>query len=238
MITKLIYSRRSSGIQILPSIQPRVGHLTTFIREPTWVSPVQGLEQHVYSPEELDDFVKVPGTLLNYRKQNETNLDTITNIFARDGAAQKETRALMTQQMKDKLKNDKLASQLIPQWGVGCRRLTPGVNYLETLSAPNVTVVYGEINLITEKGCICDDGREYAVDVLVCATGFDTSFKPRFPVVGLKRVDLRDQWASEPKGYLGIAVSNMPNYFQFLGPNCPVGNGPLLSAIGKFSLWQ
>ena len=23
----------------------------------------------------------------------------------------------------------------------------------------------------------------------------------------------------------------MPNYFQFLGPNCPIGNGPLLIAI-------
>lgn len=35
----------SSGIQVLPTIQPKVSHITTFIREPTWVSPVQGLEQ-------------------------------------------------------------------------------------------------------------------------------------------------------------------------------------------------
>ncbi|KAJ9643321.1 hypothetical protein H2204_002217 [Knufia peltigerae] len=221
----------SSGIQILPSIQPLVGHLTTFIREPTWVSPVQGLEQHVYNSKELQEFADVPGALLSLRKQNEMALDTITNIFAKDGQAQKETRAVMTQQMKEKLQNDKLAAQLIPNWGVGCRRLTPGVNYLETLSAPNVTVVYGEINEITEKGCICDDGNEYPVDILICATGFDTSFKPRFPVMGLNKIDLREQWSSEPKGYLGLAASNMPNYFQFLGPNCPVGNGPLLSAI-------
>jgi cation diffusion facilitator CzcD-associated flavoprotein CzcO len=151
----------------------------------------------------------------------------------KDGAAQKETRAIMTQQMKEKLSNDALAEKLIPQWGVGCRRLTPGVNYLETLSADNVTVVYGEINEITEAGCICDDGREYPVDVLICATGFDTSFRPRFPLVGLNGVDLRAQWSSEPKGYMGLAAHNMPNYFQFLGPNCPVGNGPVLSAIGE-----
>jgi cation diffusion facilitator CzcD-associated flavoprotein CzcO len=31
----------SSGIQVLPAIQPIVSKVTTFIREPTWVSPVQ-----------------------------------------------------------------------------------------------------------------------------------------------------------------------------------------------------
>ncbi|KAJ9646664.1 hypothetical protein H2204_000356 [Knufia peltigerae] len=221
----------SSGIQILPAIQGKVNHLTTFIREPTWVSPVQGLEQHVYSPEELEKFRNIPGALLEYRKGNETNLDTITNIFAKEGQAQVEIRSLMTQQMKEKLRDDALAVKLIPKWGVGCRRLTPGINYLETLSAPNVTVVYGEIVEITERGCVCDDGKEYPVDVLICATGFDTSFKPRFPLVGLNGIDLRDQWATEPKGYMGLAAPNMPNYFQFLGPNCPVGNGPVLSAI-------
>lgn len=191
------------------------------------------MEQHVYSPEELEKFRNIPGALLEYRKGNETNLDTITNIFAKEGQAQVEIRSLMTQQMKEKLRDDALAVKLIPKWGVGCRRLTPGINYLETLSAPNVSVVYGEIVEITERGCVCDDGKEYPVDVLICATGFDTSFKPRFPLVGLNGIDLRDQWATEPKGYMGLAAPNMPNYFQFLGPNCPVGNGPVLSAIGE-----
>ncbi|RFU26005.1 hypothetical protein B7463_g10330, partial [Scytalidium lignicola] len=223
----------SSGIQILPAIQPKVAKLTTFIREPTWVSPIQGLEQHVYSKEELESFANEPGLLLEYRKANETSLDTITNIFLKGSSSQKETRELMTRQMKEKLQNDYLAAKLIPDWGVGCRRLTPGINYLETLGASNVSVVYGEINEITENGCICDDGKEYPVDVLICATGFDTTFKPRFPLIGLNGVDLRDQWATEPKGYIGLAAPNVPNYFQFLGPNCPIGNGPVISAIGE-----
>lgn len=35
----------------------------------------------------------------------------------------------------------------------------------------------------------------------------------------------------EPKAYLGIAAANYPNYFMTLGPNCPIGNGPVLIAI-------
>lgn len=133
--------------------------------------------------------------------------------------------------MREKLQNQYLEERLIPQWSVGCRRLTPGVGYLESLGKENVTVVYGEINEVTEKGCLCDDGKEYPVDVLICATGFDTTFKPRFPLIGPGGINLQDQWKEEAKSYLGMAADGFPNYLIFLGPNSPIGNGPVLSAI-------
>ena len=73
------------------------------------------------------------------------------------------------------------------------------------------------------------------MDVLICATGFDTTFRPRFPVIGPKRNNLQDDWKDEPKSYFGIAAPNIPNYMMFLGPNSPVGNGPVLSAVGKLT---
>lgn len=77
-----------------------------------------------------------------------------------------------------------------------------------------------------------DNGVETALDVLVCATGFDTGFRPPFPVVGRrKNVDLATEWESEPRSYLGLAVHGYPNYFMFLGPNSPVANGPLIFGI-------
>ena len=231
-MTDKSWTYSSSGIQILPAIQPKVKKLITFIREPTWVSPVQGLEQHVYSQDELKKFRDVPGELTKYRKLNETGLNGIFSMFLQDTKSQNETKAQMIEQMKDKLNDDELAKKLIPEWGPGCRRLTPGINYLETLTKENVQVQYGEITHITERGCVCDDGNEYPVDVLICATGFDVSFRPRFPIVGPSG-DLREQWKDEAKGYLGTAAPDVPNYFIFLGPNCPIGNGPVLSAIGK-----
>ena len=133
--------------------------------------------------------------------------------------------------MKEKLQNGYLEERLIPKWSVGCRRFTPGVGYLESLSKDNVTVVYGEINEITRNGCVSDDGNEYPVDILICATGFDTTFKPRFPLIGLDGRNLQEEWKEEAQSYLGMAAAGFPNYLIFLGPNSPVGNGPLLSAI-------
>ncbi|KAH7400496.1 hypothetical protein BKA64DRAFT_623271 [Cadophora sp. MPI-SDFR-AT-0126] len=221
----------SSGIQVLPKIQPIASHVTTFIREPTWVSPVQGLEQHIYSEEERRDFQQKSGVLTEYRKNIERGLNGQFGIFLKNSKPNTDTRDYFLSQMREKLQNKYLEERLIPNWSVGCRRLTPGVGYLESLGKENVTVVYGEINSVTERGCKSDNGNEYPVDILICATGFDTTFKPRFPLIGPIGTNLQDEWKEEAQSYLGIAAPGFPNYLIFLGPNSPIGNGPVLCAV-------
>lgn len=93
-------------------------------------------------------------------------------------------------------------------------RFTPGSGYLEALVAPNAQVVTQPIERITEKGIRTVDGVEYGVDVLICATGFDTSFRPRFPIIGVGGQDLAEWWRDEPVHYLSVATPGFPNYFS------------------------
>ncbi|KAJ0413944.1 hypothetical protein BJY00DRAFT_305957 [Aspergillus carlsbadensis] len=211
----------SSAIQVLPAILPQVRKVTIFIREPTWVSPVKGLEQHTFTAEEKRAFAENSAHLTEYRQGIESGMNGQWAIFLQHTEGQRSTREYMTQQMKEKLRNPALEEALIPQWSVGCRRITPGVGYLEALGHEKTQ----------QAGCICDDGKGYPVDVLICATGFDTSFRPRFPIIGPAGNNLQDDWEREPQSYLGIAAAGMPNYLMFLGPNSPVGNGPVLSGI-------
>jgi cation diffusion facilitator CzcD-associated flavoprotein CzcO len=89
----------------------------------------------------------------------------------------------------------RLVDKIIPKsFDVGCRRPSPGPGYLEALIAPNTTVYTDTIHEITSRGFCDPDGHEVDVDVIICATGFDTSFRPRFPIIGLDGVDLRDMW--------------------------------------------
>lgn len=81
------------------------------------------------------------------------------------------------------------------------------------------------------KGVVTDSGKEYELDGLICATGFDTTFKPRFPLIGRNGTNLAEEWKDEPRSYLGLAAHGFPNYFMFLGPNCPIGNGPIIASI-------
>lgn len=162
---------------------------------------------------------------------NETATSCLFGTFLRGSDTQQDTHEDLTRQMQKRLNNVELASVLIPSWSPGCRRLTPGVNYLETLGKSNVKVELGEIQRVTANGCVGPDGKEHNFDVLICATGFNVSFRPRFPVFGLTGANLQTLWQSDPRSYLGTAAADMPNYMMFLGPNCPVGNGPLLPAI-------
>jgi cyclohexanone monooxygenase len=221
----------SSGIQILPNTAPKVRKLKTFIREATWVSPPIGQTFQVYSDEDKARFATDADHHLDVRKQIERGMNNQFSVFHAGSIAQQYARDHMLGEMKRKLKNEKLENLLIPEWSVGCRRVTPGPNYLESLSRDNVEVIFGEITRITEKGPVTEDGTEHPVDILVCATGFDTTFKPRFPLVGTTGEELAKVWKDEPKAYLGMATPNYPNYFMTLGPNCPIGNGPVLIAI-------
>jgi cation diffusion facilitator CzcD-associated flavoprotein CzcO len=64
--------------------------------------------------------------------------------------------------------------------------------------------------------------------VLVAATGFNTTFRPRFPIIGRNGVNLQDAWQEHPESYLGLGVAGFPNYLIFLGPNTPISNGSLM----------
>lgn len=78
---------------------------------------------------------------------------------------------LLTGNMNQSLaKRPDLASFLIPNFGVGCRRITPGVGYLEALCESNVEAITKDITNITETGIVAADGTERPVDTIICAT--------------------------------------------------------------------
>ena len=135
----------------------------------------------------------------------------------KDTPEQAEARRYSENEMALKLKNNKeLLEKMIPDFAVGCRRPTPGNGYLEALTSANVRVVTDEIQNIVPEGIMLKTGELLKVDIFVCATGFDISFCPRFPLVGRNERSLSDQWTEKPEAYLSLAAENFPNYFSML----------------------
>jgi cation diffusion facilitator CzcD-associated flavoprotein CzcO len=142
--------------------------------------------------------------------------------------------AVFTENMKKRLEaKPSLIPKLMPSFPPVCRRLTPGPGYLEALSSDKCEVVSTPILRVEETGIRTTDGRNRPVDALVCATGFDTSFSPRFPIIGRRGVTLAEKWRETPKTYIAIATDDFPNYFISLGPNAALGTGNLLLLIEK-----
>lgn len=129
---------------------------------------------------------------------------------------QETSREYMQSLMMKKLNNHELSNHPIPQFAFGCRRPTPGTGYLESLLDEKFQTVVGNIDRISEEGIVTEDGTTYPVDILICATGFDTTYKPNFPIIGSSSQSLHLVWEDEVQGYLGLAAPHYPNYFMTL----------------------
>lgn len=145
--------------------------------------------------------------------------------------------------------NDNLT--VLPEFAVGCRRLTPGPGYLEALCEDNVrthspllpycvasypsqvTLETTHIARVTATGVVLVDGRQVPLDVLICATGYDTSFLYPFPIIGRDGMKLTDRWASHAEAYLSMAVDGFPNLWFGFGPNSALNSGSNVLSIEK-----
>ncbi|KFY41588.1 hypothetical protein V495_04857 [Pseudogymnoascus sp. VKM F-4514 (FW-929)] len=225
----------SSAVQIIPNIQPKVKNMIAFLRSPVWVTTGFGAKHAApggtnfqYSTEDINKFNTNPEEYNQYCRAIEGELNKRFNLMHIHSKDQKNSRDLISGIMKEKLNNDTLAKKMIPDFALGCRRMTPGSGYLESLSKANVNVVHESVVRLTEAGIVDESGVEHQVDVVVCATGFDTSFAPHFKVVGQKGIDIREQFGDFPKGYLGITTENFPNFFLLTGPNSPSSHSSIL----------
>lgn len=108
---------------------------------------------------------------------------------------------------------------------IGSKRMCVDTGYYATYNRANVELVDLQstpIDAITPKG-IRTQGREFELDAIVFATGFDalTGALLRIDVRGRDGVELRDHWAEGPRSYLGLSVSGFPNFFTITGPGSP-----------------
>lgn len=125
--------------------------------------------------------------------------------------------------MSTQLNNDPtLTSQLIPDFALGCRRMTPGSGYLQSLTKDNVSVITSSVTKFIEKGVMDETGQEHEVDVVICATGFNASFTPHFEVIGRGGKSLKEEFGEMPKTYLAVTAADFPNLFRMLLSSPPL----------------
>ncbi|CAK7199559.1 hypothetical protein SEUCBS139899_002239 [Sporothrix eucalyptigena] len=234
--TVAVIGSGSSAIQIVPSIQPMVKHLENYVRGKVWIAPpvaeaevrkrTKTESNFKFTEEELQSFREKPSKLLAYRKMLDSEIQSMTKVTLR-GALSDEAAAHFTASMKAKLtKKPEILGAILPSFAPGCRRITPGPGYLEALTEDNVSFVNDNIREVTPDGIVtASDGALHKVDAIICATGFDTSFTGRFPIVGARGIDLDAKWKDYPDTYIGLCTPDMPNYFVAHGPNAGLGIG-------------
>lgn len=235
----------SSGIQVTAAVQKVAAHASIYLRSPTWVTANMGTRfippgqgNLIFDEEQKKKWVNNPDEYLAYRKEVEKELNVRFPLFIRDTPQQTMAKEFTTKDMTTRLSGKpELQNLIVPSFAVGCRRPTPGTGYLEALCADNCEVIWGEIDSFTETGIKSADGEQRDFDVIIAATGFDTSFVPRWPIIGTNGKDLQSEWTKNPACYMSTIAEDMPNYFVYLGPGSPVGHGSLITSLERITIY-
>lgn len=221
-----IVGSAASAVQIIPEIAKEVKHLTVFQRTPNWVIP--RLDRPI-TDEEKALMLTAPHVAMMNRDVIYQGADY---LFWQAFSWTKEGRAAYTRvalnHLAAQVSDPELRKKLTPDYPIGCKRVLIADDIYPALTRENVTLETGAIARITPRGIETKDGAKHDVDVIVYATGFETTgWHWSVDVVGKNGKRLNDQWKERPQAYLGITVANFPNMFVLYGPNTNLGHNSI-----------
>jgi cation diffusion facilitator CzcD-associated flavoprotein CzcO len=79
---------------------------------------------------------------------------------------------------------------------------------------------------------------EYACDVIIYATGFQsTEFLTPMQVHGRAGESLNEVWKDGAEAYKGVAVPGFPNFFLLYGPNTNLGHNSIILMVEQ-QIWN
>lgn len=220
----------ASAIQYIPSIAPRVSHLTVIQRSPAWVIP---RDERAYSALTKTAFEKLPLLRKAYRAslylRNEARLLPIFNARLAEGLQQLAKLFLFVQ-----VRDPETRRKLTPDYTIGCKRVLISNEYYPTFNRENVDLVTDKIREFRENSIVMESGKEIPADCVILGTGFLTdprSYLGNFEIRGRDGLLLLDAWRDLPEAYLGITVPRFPNMFQLIGPNSGLGHNSMIFMI-------
>jgi cation diffusion facilitator CzcD-associated flavoprotein CzcO len=228
----------ASSIQILPAIADKVKELKLFQRTAPWIIPKPDRE---ITEQEKSIFRAFPFVQKIARESIYWSLEYRVTGLVLNPSLMKTFQKNGEDYILETISDPVLRKKVTPNYTIGCKRILMSNDYYQTLQKPNVNLVTDKISEIKEHSILTQDGTEHQVDLIIPATGFETSeaLSP-FEVIGENGNDLNEIWAKEgAEAYLGTVVHGFPNYFILVGPNTGLGHSSMvlmIEAQAEFSL--
>lgn len=187
-----------------------------------------------YTEEQKRNWANNVEELKAYRQQLQQEEEYRFKWFITTSPGQKQMLELAKAHLESQIPATKqeLRDKAMPSYAIGCRRITPSDVYFETLAQDNVSYYRERLDHVEPGTIVLDNGKRIeGIDIVVCATGFDTSFVPSFEVIGLGGVPLRERWSGKGKNaeaFHGHSVHGYPNFLSCSFPNVPYGQGTII----------
>ncbi|KAI8381112.1 putative flavin-binding monooxygenase [Radiomyces spectabilis] len=225
----------SSAIQAIPKLAEIASEVHCFQRTPAWVL---ARKQYHYSEIVKKLFFWLPWLMTIYRfvlfLRNE--LKYMLGFGYHNSwtyrVHQRQTIKQMTKRLEAQGRPD-LVPKLIPDYPVGCKRITLSEDYLEAVSQSHVTVNRSAITKVEGRTITTADGKETEIDILCLATGFNVQgFLGNLQVFGRNSQSLNKLWDENyPDTFKSVTIHGFPNFFMLLGPAAALGHSSVVSMV-------
>lgn len=166
----------------------------------------------------------------------------VYNNLALDKAANATAADFVREKIAEIVSDPQTAKLLQPSdHPIGSKRICIDTDYYATFNRPNVTLVDIKRTGIEEirPNAVRAGGRDYEIDTLVLATGFDamTGSVAKIDIVGRDGRTLNQKWAAGPRTYLGLMSEGFPNLFVITGPGSPSVLSNMMVSIEQHVDW-
>jgi cyclohexanone monooxygenase len=167
---------------------------------------------------------------------------SVYNNLALDKAANDTAADFVRGKIAEIVRDPQTAKLLQPNnHPIGSKRICVDTDYFATFNRPNVTLVDIRSNPIEEilPNSVRTRAKDYEVDALVLATGFDamTGSVAKIDIIGRDGQTLNQKWAEGPKTYLGLMSAGFPNLFIITGPGSPSVLSNMIVSIEQHVDW-
>jgi cyclohexanone monooxygenase len=167
---------------------------------------------------------------------------SVYNNLALDKAANDTAANFVREKIAEIVKDPQTAKLLQPNnHPIGSKRICIDSDYFATFNRPNVTLVDIRSNPIEEilPNAVRTGDKDYEVDALVLATGFDamTGSVAKIEIRGRDGQTLNQKLAEGPKTYLGLMSAGFPNLFIITGPGSPSVLSNMIVSIEQHVDW-
>ena len=218
----------STASQLIAPLARDAAHLHVFQRTANWVLP---RADRRYG--RLDRWLShVPGYAALVRAGLAQVMELGRRGFEEGSLARRVMLKAAARHRERQVPDPQLRARLTPNYPLGCKRIIYSNDFYPALCQPNVELVTEAISRITPTGIVTADGQHRAIDLLVCATGFDAvHLLASLTITGLGGQTLAEAWAEGPQAFHGTTVAGFPNMFLMLGPNTATGHTSTLLYI-------
>jgi cyclohexanone monooxygenase len=167
---------------------------------------------------------------------------SVYNNLAIDKAANDTAADFVREKIAEIVEDPETAKLLQPNnHPIGSKRICIDTDYFATFNRPNVKLVDIRSNPIEQisPNAVRAGGKDYDVDALVLATGFDamTGSVAKIDIRGRNGQTLNQKWAEGPKTYLGLMSAGFPNLFIITGPGSPSVLSNMIVSIEQHVDW-